>query len=264
MEKRDEYNKIIEKYEGQYTNPNINLHKKCLEDFVFLNKKMEEKLSKLYGDNEQKFNTIHIEILKESKNTLLFYRILEKYKYNAAISILWFLSDICDTNYEPTEKYLIDLYEKSPYITKITKEGNTFKIHTILGSFPFWKIQDYLLVIDNQNLKGFYENECISGYCHANTTKATKILENSIATTALCKAAFIGTYYHSFTIYKGNCIDFNYNCVIPYEAYRNLVNATILNQIPHHKLEEELYPFQNWEEPLFYKTIDKQLHSFSK
>lgn len=258
MEKRDAYNKIIEKYEGKYIKENAELHKKCLQDLIADNRNYIQRILNLYGDYEARFNTTHIEILKEKKDIFLFYKILEKYKYNVKLAILWFLSDIASSDYEPTEKYFMSLYENSPYIEKIEKKGNSFIIHSIIGKIHFKKIKDYLNELNNQKLEAFYEEECIPGYCHFNTTKAVKITRDSTAITALCKAAFTGTYYHSFTLHNGNCIDFNFACVIPYEEYTKLLDANIINEISHNHLKEELSPFQDLKEPLFYKAIDVQ------
>lgn len=260
----DIYKEIFYQYEKQYEKINDNFYKKSLQQLSKLNKNYEEKIFSLYGDNEAKFNTMQVEILKEEKNSLLFYSTLKNYRYHIGITILWFISDICDTDYKPTEEYLINLYQKSPYIRKISREKDHFIMDSIIGTFTFQKLPDYIKNLHHTKLEDFYRETCIPGYCHYNTRKATSILTQSSALTALCRAAFRGTYYHSFIKHNENCIDFNFNCVMPYGAYKKLVGATILNQIPHHKLEEELYPLQNDKEPLLYKALDKQLHTLSK
>lgn len=256
---REEYEKIFYQYEKQYIKINNTFYKKSLQKLIQLNEIYKEKLTSLYGDNETKFNTMQVEVLKEEKDSFYFYHILKEYKYHIGITILWFISDICDTDYKATEEYLINLYQKSPYIRKIYREKNYFIIDSVIGTFPFQKLSDYIKDLHHAKLERFYEETCIPGYCHYNTKEAVSILAQSSALTALCRASFRGTYYHSFTKHNENCIDFNFNCVMPYEAYKKLVDATIINEIPHHRIEEELYLFQDWEDPLFYKTIDKQI-----
>lgn len=260
MSKIKQYNSLIYEYEKKYADENLALHKKCLQELIEHDKKYKEKISNIYGDAEEKLNTLHLEILREQKDIMIFYKILEKYKYNPATAILWFICDICDITYIPTEEYLISLFEMSPYIEKIEKKGNLFTIHSIIGTFTFEKIINYLTLLNNKILLEFYKKRCIPGYCHFNTEKIVGILKDSIATTGIYNAPFRGTFYHSFSIYKEKCIDPNFSCVISYQQYIELLKGIILNQITHDELKEQLRKKE--EQPfefLLCNTLDKQI-----
>lgn len=258
MDKIEKYNQVIYEYETKYEKENLLLHKKCLQELILYNKEYKEKINNLYGDEEERFNTLHLEILKEKKDIIILYKILKKYNYNPAIAILWAITDICDTSYIKTEEYLINLYEASPYIEKIEKKENLFTLHSIIGTFTFQKIKEYLNSLNNERLITFYKKECNPGYCHFNTEKIVEAIKESIAITGLSAAAFKGYYYHSFSMYNEKCIDPNYSCVMDYKQYMELLKMIILNQITHNELRKEnkdKIPFDF----LLYKTLDKQI-----
>lgn len=257
------YKNLYYLYEERYDLKNEEAFRKLNQEIVAICPNLKTVLESTYGEEQEKFNTLHLSVLEEEKISNV-YQKLEDENYNFYHSLLLFTSDLCNTSYEKTEAYLINRYQRSPYIKEIKKERKDYTIVSTLGTIHFMKAPNYFNQLGKKTLEYVSKQGMFSDCCHDGAEFVTKNLEDSIAYTSLLPQAFDGTFYHSYTYHNGNIIDLNYNCVIPQEEYEKLTKPQVIQKIPHKELEEKLQPFDGMDAPLLYSALEKQRQVYQK
>lgn len=252
------YNQIQYFYEERFASINKNIYIRIIQELCNYNPNWIAIANSFYGEPEELFNTLHLYSLREKQDISFLYKLLETYHYNFFHTVLLCISDICNVTYEKTEEFLIQQYLQSPFLYDIQKIENYYTIDSILGKISFWKAPSYFESLDKFELAKMASKKELSDYCHAATYEVCKALPESFACTALCKQAFVGEYYHSFTFYQNHCIDLNYNCVIPMNIYLTLIHAEIIQKIAHEELEKKLQEYRTYDK-LLYSAIDAQI-----
>lgn len=253
------YKKIKYLYEGKYNKSNLELFKAILTDYQKYTNDLQ--LDNSFIGYEELFNTLHFEILNHNQNIELFYHLLEKYHYRFSHSILLFISSICNATYSNTENYFIECYKRSPFITDIKKEKDFYKIDLGKEKFLFQKAPLYFHELEYSSLEKLAQSQKLSDCCHDSTYEICKNLENSQAFTVLCPQAFLGQYYHSFSVYQNQCIDLNYNCVLEKEMYFSLLKPEVIEIIDHINLDKELKNYEYSSGKLLFSALDNQIRS---
>lgn len=258
MHSIEQYQKIKYYFEDQFDHLNEYYYKKIIEDFIKENPNYASYIHSIYGNNEEIFNSLHIKCLDEKEHIDTLYQFIKKYKYQFFHTILRCIYDICNTSYEATEQFLINRYEFSPYIDSISKVNDTYTIKSILGTINFKKADKYLSDIEMNDLSKIAKDGELSEYCHDSTLLVTKSLPGSCACTMLCNQAFTGKYFHSTTLYQGQCIDLNYNCVMPFYQYQRLVKGIIIQKIYHNGIHTCIKNCKTNGSELLYLALEKQ------
>lgn len=260
MKNWEDYHKIAYYFEEQFDDLNHYYYQCIIHQLTLHNKEVATLSQNLYGDSEQKFNSIFMQILESDQDVIFLYQQMNHFQYNHAITIFWCINDICNVSYEGSEQYLIELYEKSPIIYRIQKQGDSFLIDCIFGQIKFQKAHKYFEQVGQSFLSDVAQSKRFADYCHNGTFFTVSCLKDSFACTLLCPQAFVGQFYHSITLYHGCYIDLNYNCVIPKQDYIKLTKANIIQTIAHNNLEEKTRPFKDLESRLYYSALDTQAH----
>lgn len=253
------YSKIKYLYETKYNKANLECFKAILLELQ--NHSQDVTINHSIIGYEELFNTLHFEILNQNQNISFFYHLLEKYQYDFSHSILLFISSICNACYINTENYFIHCYKRSPFIKDLKKENDYYRIDFNNKTIVFKKAPFYFQTLQQFSLAQLAQSQILSDCCHDSTYEICKNLEKSQACTALCHQAFHGTYYHSFVLYQNQCIDLNYNCVIPKEMYFSLLHPEIIEIIDSIDLNDKLKDIEFSSGKLLYSAIDTQIKS---
>lgn len=255
--KKSDLLKVKAYYEDQYYFKNEFYFQKILKELADYNNEWHEYIESLYGDFEEKFNTVHLQVLENNSDIDFFYSLISKYHYQFIHTLLWFIRDICNTTYSNTETYLIERACRSPYIYSIQSKNETYIVDCILGTIFFQKATRYFSSLNQEILQKLAESRNLADYCHDSTLLVSSFLIHSYAYTSLCTQAFIGQFYHSFTFFNQMCIDLNFNCVIPFEQYVKLLKAYPI-QIISSDEARNIYKNHPNQSELFFMALEKQ------